>query len=231
MGIILFIIFLIVSLLLLMGKDSFLIAGYNTASAKEKAQYNEKKLCRIVGVGLLIVTLGIGSLMIFDSLGLYLMIGSFLIGIAIILIGSQFATIVPVKKLNRSLIGSMIAVLLISGLICFVMFTGNIQIEYQSTSLHLSGSLVSDSQINYEDIVQIEYREDFDVGRKKNGVNNAKIEAGRYENDELGTYRLYSYTNSPAYVLIETKEGWYVISDQTEKQTFKLYQKLQSILK
>ena len=213
MGIILFIIFLIVSLLLLMGKGSFLIAGYNTASAKEKAQYNEKKLCRIVGVGLLIVTLGIGSLMIFDSLGLYLMIGSFLIGIAIILIGS------------------MIAVLLISGLVCFVMFTGNIQIEYQSTSLHLSGSLVSDSQINYEDIVQIEYREDFDVGRKKNGVNNAKIEAGRYENDELGTYRLYSYTNSPAYVLIETKEGWYVISDQTEKQTFKLYQKLQSTLK
>ena len=91
MGIILFIIFLIVSLLLLMGKGSFLIAGYNTASAKEKAQYNEKKLCRIVGVGLLIVTLGIGSLMIFDSLGLYLMIGSFLIGIAIILIGSQLS--------------------------------------------------------------------------------------------------------------------------------------------
>ena len=41
MGIILFIIFLIVSLLLLMGKGSFLIAGYNTASAKEKAQYNK----------------------------------------------------------------------------------------------------------------------------------------------------------------------------------------------
>lgn len=29
-------------------KGAFLIAGYNTASAEEKAQYDEKKLCRAV---------------------------------------------------------------------------------------------------------------------------------------------------------------------------------------
>ena len=31
------------------GKGAFLIAGYNTASAAEKARYDEKALCRFMG--------------------------------------------------------------------------------------------------------------------------------------------------------------------------------------
>ena len=42
----------IMSILLLMGKGSWLIAGYNTASEKEKSRYKEKTLCRTVGGGL-----------------------------------------------------------------------------------------------------------------------------------------------------------------------------------
>ena len=38
-----------------MGKGSFLIAGYNTSRNKEK--YNEKRLCRVVGGGLVVITL------------------------------------------------------------------------------------------------------------------------------------------------------------------------------
>lgn len=46
---------LILSLVLLSGHGSFLIAGYNTATKKEKAEYNEKKLCRAVGGFMLFV--------------------------------------------------------------------------------------------------------------------------------------------------------------------------------
>ncbi|MCG4580459.1 DUF3784 domain-containing protein [Clostridium cochlearium] len=42
---------------LLLGKGSFLIAGYNTSSKEEKEQYNEKKLCRAMGVMLLSLTI------------------------------------------------------------------------------------------------------------------------------------------------------------------------------
>lgn len=41
-------IFLVLGTVFAFGKGSFLIAGYNTASAEEKAQYDEKKLCRAV---------------------------------------------------------------------------------------------------------------------------------------------------------------------------------------
>lgn len=37
-----------------MGKGAWLIAGYNTASKTEKAKYDEKKLCRVMAIVLMI---------------------------------------------------------------------------------------------------------------------------------------------------------------------------------
>lgn len=50
------IIFALLSITLLTGRGAFLIAGYNTASKKEKSRYNEKKLCRVTGAGLAVIT-------------------------------------------------------------------------------------------------------------------------------------------------------------------------------
>lgn len=36
------------------GKGAWLIAGYNTASKTEKAKYDEKKLCRVMAIVLMI---------------------------------------------------------------------------------------------------------------------------------------------------------------------------------
>lgn len=47
--------FLIMGILLLMGKGSWLIAGYNTMSEKEKKKYDEKKMCKAVGAFNLLV--------------------------------------------------------------------------------------------------------------------------------------------------------------------------------
>ena len=44
------------SVYLLTGGGSWLVAGYNTASQEEKERYHEKRLCRVVGAGILGVT-------------------------------------------------------------------------------------------------------------------------------------------------------------------------------
>jgi preprotein translocase subunit SecG len=46
---------LIIAVFLLFGKGSFLIAGFNTKSANEKAKYDEKALCRFTGLLLIMV--------------------------------------------------------------------------------------------------------------------------------------------------------------------------------
>ena len=47
--------FVILGVVLLCGKGGFLIAGYNTMSAQEKAQWDEKSLCKAVGILMLII--------------------------------------------------------------------------------------------------------------------------------------------------------------------------------
>lgn len=42
---------------LMSGRGSFLIAGFNTMSAEQKARYDEKKLCRLTGVLMLAAAL------------------------------------------------------------------------------------------------------------------------------------------------------------------------------
>jgi NADH:ubiquinone oxidoreductase subunit 3 (subunit A) len=55
-------ILVISAIALLMGKGSWLIAGYNTASKKEKEKYDEKKLCRCVGIMLLLISVIFGAI-------------------------------------------------------------------------------------------------------------------------------------------------------------------------
>lgn len=50
------VIFIIITIILLSGHGVNLIAGYNTASEKEKSKYNSKKLSRVVGVGFAVIT-------------------------------------------------------------------------------------------------------------------------------------------------------------------------------
>ena len=56
---IVFVIFLIMSIVLLSGRGSFLIAGYNTSSKKEKEKYDSRALSKFTGKILLIITLSV----------------------------------------------------------------------------------------------------------------------------------------------------------------------------
>jgi len=44
--------FIAIAITLISGHGSWLIAGYNTASKAEKEKYNERKLCRVMGIGM-----------------------------------------------------------------------------------------------------------------------------------------------------------------------------------
>jgi len=48
---------LVMSVFLFMGKGAWLIAGYNTMPREEREQYDTKKMCRAVGVVLVVCAL------------------------------------------------------------------------------------------------------------------------------------------------------------------------------
>ena len=52
-----FAIFVIATIILLSGRGANLVAGYNTASEEEKIKYDAKKLSRVVGAGIFVITI------------------------------------------------------------------------------------------------------------------------------------------------------------------------------
>ena len=65
--IILTIIFILLGIASLVGKGSFLIAGYNTASKKEKEKYDEKKLNRCMAIFYFINAVALGATAYVDT--------------------------------------------------------------------------------------------------------------------------------------------------------------------
>ncbi|MBQ9988568.1 MAG: DUF3784 domain-containing protein [Clostridia bacterium] len=54
-----FAVLVLMSIILLSGRGARLIAGYNTASKKGKNEYDEKKLSRVAGAGLSVMTVSV----------------------------------------------------------------------------------------------------------------------------------------------------------------------------
>ncbi len=87
---IIFIIFAVLSIALLLGHASWFISGYNTASKEEKEKYNEKKLCRTMGIGMSVITLLILTMELLENIlsafFVYIALGIVLVDIAVIII-------------------------------------------------------------------------------------------------------------------------------------------------
>lgn len=80
----------LLSIILISGHGSIQIAGYNTASKEDKLTYDEKKLCRTVGIGtailaglLLIIGLFKNSLPVYFG---YIFAGIVLVDVVVIII-------------------------------------------------------------------------------------------------------------------------------------------------
>ena len=85
-----FIIFAVFSIVLISGHGSWLISGYNTASKEEKAKYNEKKLCRTMGIGMSVIAILLLIMGVFENIlpafFVYIALGIILADVVIIIV-------------------------------------------------------------------------------------------------------------------------------------------------
>lgn len=222
-----FLIFLILSILLLSGRGSFLIAGYNTSIPKEKAKYDEKKLCRVTGAGLLIITILMGIMLLLDDdiIDTFAKVFAALtltdIGVMLYVMNKKcyikdWDGKVPEmteeekrkhRILTRVCIGVCVVVVILVGI--FLM-TGNIDVQYDVESFTIEADYWSDKTISYADIEQLEFREGNDPGNRISGFGSFRLEMGSFRNVEFGTYTRYTYTQCDAVVVLKVA-GQYVV--------------------
>lgn len=122
---------------------------------------------------------------------------------------------------------TVIAVPLILIGVMILMFTGDVTVTYGDTSFKVDSIYHNASEIAYDDIISVEYREDFNRGIRQYGFASARLMLGSFRNEELGSYILYSYTGNNSAVVIKAEEKALVIGGMTEADTIEIYETLQ----
>ncbi len=230
-----------ISIILLSGRGSFLIAGYNTASRKEKAQYDEKKLCRVTGGGMGVITLLLLLMLpMFSkkdySSGLFWICGIGIFIITIVTVGLS-NTICKVKnppdiqeteedqkRAKRVEKGAWIFTIVILAAVGIFLSTGSVTVQTQKDALHITATYWKGMTIDYNNIESVEYVENLNLGQRNNGLGSFKLELGNFKNSSFGNYTLYSYMKCKSYVVLQTTEGMVVLNTKNAETTKNLYQ-------
>lgn len=244
----------LIAVILMSGKGGFLIAGYNTAPKEQKRKYDEKKLSRIYGIGMLIIALCVSLvyamgeekaevlsrvmpvILIVTIIGMILA-GSFLcrapkeenpIG-EVTAQGTKTGSGEVDKDEEKKNFGRFIPMLLIIAMLLLILpmlYLGEVKISYQETGFTVSVSGWKDKEIAYNEIVEIERMENFSVGSRTGGLGTAKLLAGNFHNDVLGDYELYAYQDSTEYVILYREGKTIVIGLESKEDADQLYEKL-----
>lgn len=231
----------VLTIILLSGKGSFLVAGYNTASQAQKARYNKQKLSRVMGIGLGLITILVAVFAALqENAPDYLL---WLLPIAIIVIvivmtvlsnticktepGSHEEESPQAQKLTKK---TRKFVWIITGIILVftigLTFTGDVKVQPEGDSLQIEVSYWSDKTIPYEDIKSAQYEENIKTGERTNGLGSARLQAGHFRNKQFGNYLLYAYTKCDSFIVLKTTNGTVVINAKDESGTMKLYEQI-----
>ncbi len=137
--------------------------------------------------------------------------------------GIEYRAIDKSKIEKRAIITTTILVPLILIGTGVLMFTGNIEFDFDDDSFTIEANYFDDLEIDYADIDEIEYKESFKNGYRKYGFASPRLSLGSFQNDELGQYVLYSYTGSGARVILSIDGETLVIGAKTDKETKLIY--------
>lgn len=240
---IIIILFFILTVVLLSGKGGFLVAGYNTASKEERAQYNEKRLCRVMGLfmGIITIIVSIPAFLgektpeaFFPLMPVIIIAGT----IVVIILANTICKeknprpINEIKDINTKKIVKYTAgfIIIVTISIGVLLVSGDVQVQLNDKNIEIKASYWSDKSIYYKDVKSVDIIENIEIGRRTNGFQSIKLKEGRFTNNTLGYYTLYVYNKCKTYIVIETDSDTFVINAENESDTEKLYAEIISIL-
>lgn len=235
----------ILSIVLLSGKGSWLIAGYNTSSKEQQEKYDKKKLSRSAGVMLLIVTIATVFLTFLHI--------NFII-YAIIIFISVIITIIFMNKYcqkpvseddkpntnlekghwqnNNTKMLTGIGIVVIVGIITAIsMFYSSKPPVYSVNDGTFIISTEFGQKINLSDIKSVQLKNDLPANLSKvYGLDLGTIFKGKFTSN-IGDVTVYIDSSIPPFVYINTTTGLIILNDQSKTKTQTLFGELNSNIK
>lgn len=127
------------------------------------------------------------------------------------------------KRINRVVWIIVIAILIGCG---FILFTGSIEYDFQEDSLVMDASYYGPLTLRYENIEDIQYREDDVDGTRVMGFGSFRLLLGFFENEEFGAYSRYTYYKPNSCIVVTANGQTLVFSGKDAAETQLLYQEL-----
>ncbi len=135
-------------------------------------------------------------------------------------------------KLNISkkvTIPAIISVTIILALCAVLMFTGEIKIYKSNESIEIEADYWSDLKIEFEEIENVEYRNEID-GQRISGFASHRLLIGYFKNKEFGTHTRYTYTSCDGCIVVTTESGKIIFNLKTEEETIKFFDEIKEII-
>lgn len=123
---------------------------------------------------------------------------------------------------------SVIAGAVILGAALSILFVGNLETEFYEEGFKINFTFWTDSEISFDDIDGIEYREDGIDGTRIYGFGSPTFLVGKFKNDEFGVYARYTHATQKECIVIDIDGEKLVINEKTSEETKDLYKKIKS---
>ena len=141
------------------------------------------------------------------------------------------ADITPIAKIAAPKSVKIVSAVFLMAILIFVgflMFTGDITVEYADSSFTVNASFWHKLIVEYSAVDSVEYREYDDAGVRTGGLGSARLLVGAFRNDEFGNYTRYSYTKCDACVILDVDGKILVINGSDADSTKAIYEKIKS---
>lgn len=108
----------------------------------------------------------------------------------------------------------------------YLLFTGDITMEYGEDVLTVKASYWPDKEIVYHEIEELRFTQEDIPGVRVNGFGSFRLLLGDFKNNEFGTYIRYTYVRCSSAVLLRVNGTEIVLSGKNEEDTYQIYQEL-----
>lgn len=197
-------------------------------------EYDLQSARQITGLSLLVLGFTFILTGLYPSM-YYLLIGGVLISVGIQQVGmSRYAryqgflkTATSKKKAAKPiLILTSLLSIVVLGMVAWILFMGKVTVRMDERQIEVSATLTPSKTVLYEQIEELYLNDDFTFGHRQFGIGTSKISSGKFNNEKLGNYDLYAYSQNKVVIVLDTKEGTVAFNQEDVKQTKDIYEKL-----
>lgn len=131
------------------------------------------------------------------------------------------------SKVDRRILKiSMVFLAVLTVFVCAILFTGELDYQFEEDYLTIDASYYGDLMIRYSDIETVEYREGNIPGIRVGGFGSFRLLMGYVQNDEFGVHIRYTYYKPEACIVVAWRDNTLVLSGETAEETQAIYQEL-----